>query len=399
MTRVLALHFDKTLALPPDENHRQSIQRHLGYAQKLDDYCIITKTLASEPRPAYSPAANMDVIPTNSANRYTFLAQAYRLASRAIAERNVDVITLQDWRWLGVLGLLLRQQHGVALNLQLHNRIFDNPYYRREDAKSWMGDRLAHYVVPRGDTFWVGTQTQKQRLIARGFPAERIFAVPYSIDGGMVARADGSQLRQQYEREGFTHILLWTGRIVPQKDLETAIASLPSILAAHPQTLLSIVGEGARRPALEALVAQMGLEKHVRFHGYIPYLDLGSHYQAADVICISSLYEGTCRTLHEGMAAGKPVVATEVDGALDALRDGISGYIVPRRSPEQMAAAVVKLLGDRELARRMGDRAREDLQRDMTMERHYEGFLAAWDATARLTANKQLNHSQFAIRN
>jgi len=384
MARVLALHLDNTLALPPNENQTGSIDRHLRYKEDLDYYCIITKTYDESPRSHFSPRSGMDVWPTNSTNRYSFLYDTYQMAGEVIETKNIDAITVQDWRALGVIALLLRKKYGVAVNLQLHNQVFDNPYYAREGLENWVGDKMARFVIPRGDTYWVGTTTQKERL-KRDVPEQRIVQVPFSIPGDEFYEADGHRVREDLLREGQSRVVLWVGRMIPQKDLTTLIDSFAQVVKKRNDVVLWLVGDGEQRKKLEEYVSRKEIAESVLFCGYIEYQNIPKYYSACDIVCMSSVYEGTCRTIHEGMAAGKPVVSTNVDGALDAIQEGTTGHIVEKRSPSELTDALQRLLGDEEKCREMGKNAQENHKKHLTLERHCREMVRAWEITSQLT--------------
>ena len=84
---------------------------------------------------------------------------------------------------------------------------------------------------------------------------------------------------------------------------------------------------------------------------------------ALDVFVISSLYEGTPLALFEAMAAGKAIVSTAVDGCREVLEDGETGLLVPPADAESLAQAILRVLGDEPLRRRLGSRAREASRR------------------------------------
>ena len=113
-----------------------------------------------------------------------------------------------------------------------------------------------------------------------------------------------------------------------------------------------VAGDGEDREALQA-EARASLGDRVRFLGWVN--DLPSLYAACDVVTLTSKTEGTPVALIEAAAAGKPVVATDVGGVAEVVRDGLTGHTVPAGDDAAMAAAVLSLLRDPVRARAMGD--------------------------------------------
>ena len=118
-----------------------------------------------------------------------------------------------------------------------------------------------------------------------------------------------------------------------------------------PNLRLVIVGQGPERDALEALATEVGIGAIVRFAGLRPQVPSFHHLFDVSVLC--SVSEGFPNSLVEAMAAERPIVATDVGGVRDAVRDGETGLLVPPRSPTQLAKAIECLLGDPSLRQAM----------------------------------------------
>jgi len=150
--------------------------------------------------------------------------------------------------------------------------------------------------------------------------------------------------------------IAWAGRMAPDKGVDDLLDATADLVTRGRDIRLELVGDGAARPALEARAAGLGLDGRVRWHGYVgdrdAYLDT---LRAADVFVLPSHAEGIPKVVVEAMAAGLPVVATNV-GAVEALLDhGRRGRLVPPRSPAGLSAALVALAGDAAERRRLAD--------------------------------------------
>jgi len=160
-------------------------------------------------------------------------------------------------------------------------------------------------------------------------------------------------------------VVVCVSRLVPRKGQDTLIRALPGVLAAEPDTVLLIVGDGPYRGDLEKLAASVGVSASVRFTGAVPWSELPAHYGAGDV------YAMPCRTRRGGLdveglgivyleasATGLPVVAGDSGGAPDAVLEGETGYVVPGRDRDALTERLVTLLQDPSLRARMGERGR-----------------------------------------
>jgi glycosyltransferase involved in cell wall biosynthesis len=147
-----------------------------------------------------------------------------------------------------------------------------------------------------------------------------------------------------------------TAALRPQKDHGTLIRSMTIVTQSIPNALLVLIGDGPCRKQLEDLVQELRLDQNVYFAGY--QSNIPAILQAFDVIALSSLYEGLSLAALEGMAAGKPVVLTDVYGNAELIQDESFGILVTPQSPEAMAKALISLLHDDQLRKRMGTAAR-----------------------------------------
>jgi glycosyltransferase involved in cell wall biosynthesis len=120
-------------------------------------------------------------------------------------------------------------------------------------------------------------------------------------------------------------------------------------------------------PKLRELVALLGLEPYVRFAGF--RRDIQRLLAGSDVMVLPSHWEGFGLVLLEAMEAGIPVVATRVGAIPEVVAEGETGLIVPPRDPDALAAAMARLLGNPDTARKMGAAGRRRLETVFTMER------------------------------
>ena len=141
--------------------------------------------------------------------------------------------------------------------------------------------------------------------------------------------------------------VLFVGRLSTEKGLEElldATEGLPRV----------IVGDGPFWDGVPDAV------------GFVAPSDLGAYYERAAVVACPSRREGYGVVAREAMAHGRPVVASAVGGLLDAVEDGVTGVLVPPRDPIALRTALELLLGDRELRDRLGEAAREHVQRELS---------------------------------
>jgi glycosyltransferase involved in cell wall biosynthesis len=128
-----------------------------------------------------------------------------------------------------------------------------------------------------------------------------------------------------------------------------------------------IVGDGVLRPEMEQHARELGIADRVVFTGW--RRDLPRIYADTDILVVSSNNEGTTVSAIEAMAAGRPVIATQVGGLPDLIDHGKTGLLVPPGDRDGLATAMLSLLREPETACRMGQSARAMVQERSTVER------------------------------
>ena len=143
----------------------------------------------------------------------------------------------------------------------------------------------------------------------------------------------------------------------PVKDLHLFLKAAAVISKAAPSAVFLLVGQGELRPELQRLAAELGIAERVYFS--LPDGAVPDYLARMSVGCLSSQSEGLPNAILEYMAAGLPVVATDVGGVAELVRDGLTGFLVRDRTPEAFARPVIQLLENENLRARMGELALE----------------------------------------
>ena len=197
-----------------------------------------------------------------------------------------------------------------------------------------------------------------QRGAALGIaPLERFTVIRSGIElAAHRAAADNGRLRSELGLAPDTPLAGMVACLKPQKAPLDFVAVAARVAAQVPGSHFVFAGDGELRAQLEQAVGAAGLRG--RFHALGWRRDPEFIVGDLSVLVLTSLHEGLPRVVPEAMAAGRPVVATAVDGTPEAVRDGVTGFLHPPGDVEGLAASTARLLVDRELARAMGAKAR-----------------------------------------
>ena len=194
-------------------------------------------------------------------------------------------------------------------------------------------------------------------LVAGGVAPARVALVRSGID---LARhrhlRDTTALRRELGITDGTVVIGSVAALAPHKALEDFIAAAGRVAAALPTARFFIVGEGAERARLEALVRELGLTERVVLTGFRD--DALEILSLFDCFVLSSSLEGLCTSIMDAQVLGVPVVATRTGGVPDLVQDGDTGLLVPPRQPDALADAILRLGRDAALRARLVANAR-----------------------------------------
>lgn len=189
-----------------------------------------------------------------------------------------------------------------------------------------------------------------------GARSEKVWHLPNSVDTTIFrSRANAEDARLELGTPPDAPVILTVARLEHQKGVEFLLEAAVSVLQRFPAARFWIAGEGALRAQLEARAERSGVASAVRFLGFRS--DLPRLFAAADIFVLASLYEGLPLSVLEAMASCRAIVATNVGGTPDVIKDGDTGLLVPPANSAALAKALIKLLSDSSLARRLAERA------------------------------------------
>ena len=211
----------------------------------------------------------------------------------------------------------------------------------------------------------------------QGVKPERVRVLPWGLDPDFETKLFG--IADARLPEGFPEgrVILTAGRWLATeryKGMDTLIQAMPRLLLRWPDIQLVMVGAGDDREWLVNLTRDSGVQKHVHFLSGISYGELSACYAAAEIFALPSRGEGFGFVYLEAMARGKPVIGGAHGGAPEVIQDGATGYLVQHGDTVQLATSIDALLSNPELAREMGARGKERVEKEFRFSVFAKGF-------------------------
>ncbi len=283
---------------------------------------------------------------------------AYSEVRKLDKKHDFDIIHLQD-RWFTDFSIAASyaKTAGKPLVITLHNArtVGIAPHY------TFIGGlfdiAVGRQVLAMADKIVSVSKWAISDLGKMGLSPKRFVYIPNGIDTHELKPASGGDFKKRHGL-GNGPMALFVGRLIIQKGLEYLLQSWKHVSKANPRARLVIIGRGIEEPKLKKLAAKLGITGSVYFPGYVSDKDLRAALHASDVFVLSSLWEVLPVAILEAMAAGKPIVCTDVGGNSELVKNGKNGFLVPKREPKPFARALIKVLSNPAMAKRMGRESR-----------------------------------------
>jgi len=231
---------------------------------------------------------------------------------------------------------------------------------------------LDRFTEKYADKFIVVSNALRDKLINNhSIPQQKVITIYNGIELNEYQTQAFTQSARKIRREfGIKNeecIIGAIGRMVWQKGFEYFIQSIPKMISSIPKVKIVLVGDGPLMKDLDSLCLRLGVRDKVIFTGFRS--DIREILSSIDLLVIPSLVEGFPMITLEAMAMAKPVIATNIDGISEQIRDGKTGILVPAKDSDFLARATVSVFNDRETARRIGSAAKKEVEKKYSVEK------------------------------
>jgi glycosyltransferase involved in cell wall biosynthesis len=229
-------------------------------------------------------------------------------------------------------------------------------------------------TVDRALTRWTSgyfgvAEAQRRYLVDElGHPDDKIRIIYNGVDPAQFSTSADRGVRAEFGFADDDPVVGIVARFRPEKDHVNLLRAARTVVDELPRARFLIIGDGPTLPQVEALCTELQLTPNVHFAGLRD--DVPRLLQTIDVFVLSSAtVECFPIALLEAMACARPAVCTAIGGIPEMINDGETGYLVPPKDPQELAAGLVRLLRDPQTARRMGRAARARVEAEFTLDR------------------------------
>jgi glycosyltransferase involved in cell wall biosynthesis len=305
--------------------------------------------------------------------------QSYRTLLRMLREIKPQILHTHSSK-AGIMGRAAAAKLGIPAVHTIHGASFhygQNPLLQRAyiAAEKWAARRC--------DTFISVCDAMTEHYVNAGIATPDKFVTIYSgmdVEPFLQPSRNPEVIRKELGLKPEHVVIGKISRLFHLKGHEHVIRAAAEVVAAHPNVRFLFVGDGILRGQFETQIADAGLTDHFVFTGLVQPNKVPEMIHAMDIVVHTSLWEGLARVLPQGLIAGKPVVSYDVDGAMEIVIPGETGYLLPPKSVHELAEALIELAGDATLRQRLGQAGRDRFTeqfRHQTMTRRIRDVYAS----------------------
>lgn len=295
--------------------------------------------------------ANIDVVPL-ALRKVVWRPRAVVALIRLIQRGNFDVVHIHSQE-AGLLGRVVAWMAGAQLVIYTP-QVIDI----RRARWHWLYVLIERILSQITAMIISVNEFDQRRMIGWGIPSRKIVTIPNGIDLSAFERqSDAGSLRRAMGLDENCPLVIQVGRLSAQKNPLAFVEGAAQVIQKRPDTRFMLVGEGPMRKAITLRAKALGLDGAISLLGWQD--NAADLIAAADVVSLTSRWEGMPHVLLEAMACSRPVVATAVNGCPEIVVDGVTGFLSPPGDVESWAERVVDLLNNPVKKNEMGQRGRD----------------------------------------
>lgn len=286
--------------------------------------------------------------------------KTYRDLLRMLREIKPDLLHTHSSK-AGIIGRAAAARLSLPCVHTIHGASF---HYGQHPLAFGLYKQLERWAAPRTDRFISVCDAMSEQYIAANVAPRDKFVTVYSgfdVEPFLVPPRSPQLVRAELGLSPDHVVIGKVARLFPLKGHEYLVKAAKAVVDCCPSVRFLLVGDGILRPQLEEELRSLGLRENFVFAGLVPPQQVPELIHAMDIVVHTSVWEGLARVLPQGLIAGKPVVSYDIDGAKEVVIPGETGFLIPPRQIDPLAAALCELTVDLALRTRLGETGRDRL--------------------------------------
>ncbi len=284
-------------------------------------------------------------------------------------KEKIDIV-LTTLFYADVIGAFAAHRAGVPVDISWE--VVSHPFKFHHTYAYKRALRHIDMVVP------VSHAIGRQVMAERGVPQAKIHTIHYGVDIQKYNIRNGANRRAELGLRPDEIVFGTNARMTHQKGHVYLIEAAQEVVKKHPNVRFVLAGDGPLRAEIENQIKNANLEKNFLLLGFRN--DIAELLPAYDMYVLPSLFEGLPNQVLEAMSCGKGVVASAVDGTVEAVVEGETGLLVPSKNSPALAKALLTVLENRPLFRKFGENSRKRIEQNFTIEQEIQKFEALFDS-------------------
>jgi glycosyltransferase involved in cell wall biosynthesis len=285
-----------------------------------------------------------------------------------VRQKKIDLLHAHEFA-MNTYGSIVSRLTGVPIITTVHGKAYYGEKWRR---------RAAYRFAAKQSKMVAVSEDIKNFLIDRvGIKEQDLTTVHNGIDLNSYHCAHSGDGKNGAGRGRCGSVIGTVGNLYPVKGQTYLLKALAVVAQSFPEITCLIAGRGELLGTLQAEAAQLGIGDRVNFLGFRQ--DIPQLLREMDIFVLPSLSEGLPLSALEAMAAGKPVVATDVGGTREAVLDGQTGFLVPPKDPQALSEKIMHLLKHWDLAKCLGEAGRKRVAKFFSLQTMTKRYEALYD--------------------
>jgi len=296
--------------------------------------------------------------------------------ARVVEKHEIDLMHAHFAHYGGLAGLLAKKKCKKPLIVTLHGfDILIEPSINYGIRLSRRYDAIVRKVLLEADAIIAASSATYREALKIIGKDEKVHFIPNGVDlRRFNPDLDGTSIKKRLKVED-KYVVFTVRKHKPKYGIMYLIIAAALVLKKRSDVVFIIGGDGPLRKFHEELAVRLGIRDKIIFTGRISQKDLPYYYAASDVVVVPSVQEAFGLVVSEAMACGRPVIGSRVGGILDQIIDGVNGFLVAPKKPEQIAEKIVYLIDNSSEARRMGMNGRRIAEEKFDIEKRIDQII------------------------